>query len=180
MPAARGRVKNTASSGAIGKLKDLTNKPSALNLQIFRRRLAAIRDFLVINDLTLIQTGQTGLFDGRYVNKHVLSAPLRLNEPESLLRIEPLHRAARHRELSRAECGFHSLWLFGNPTSLTMPLGSVWLRTDRPLSLPWVDAVVDAYIWRFGPGATAARQRDLLIGLQIIVSRWPQPVHSKV
>jgi hypothetical protein len=35
-------------------------------------------------------------------------------------------------------------------------------KADRPLSLPWVDAVVDAYIWRFGPGSTAARQRVAL------------------
>jgi hypothetical protein len=39
-------------------------------------------------------------------------------------------------------------------------------KADRPLSLPWVDAVVDAYIWRFGPGATVARQRELLVALQ--------------
>jgi hypothetical protein len=39
-------------------------------------------------------------------------------------------------------------------------------RAERPLSLPWVDAVVDAYVWRFGPGATAARRRELLIALQ--------------
>jgi hypothetical protein len=39
-------------------------------------------------------------------------------------------------------------------------------KAERPLSLPWVDSVVDAYVWRFGPGATAERQRDLLIALQ--------------
>jgi hypothetical protein len=39
-------------------------------------------------------------------------------------------------------------------------------RAERALSLPWVDAVVDAYVWRFGPGATAARRRELLIALQ--------------
>lgn len=39
-------------------------------------------------------------------------------------------------------------------------------KADRPLSLPWVDAVVDAYIWRFGRGETAARQREFLIALQ--------------
>jgi hypothetical protein len=39
-------------------------------------------------------------------------------------------------------------------------------KSERPLSLPWVDAIVDAYVWRFGPGATAARQGDLLIALQ--------------
>jgi hypothetical protein len=39
-------------------------------------------------------------------------------------------------------------------------------KADRPLSLPWVDTVIDAYIWRFGPGETAARQRELLVALQ--------------
>jgi predicted ATPase len=39
-------------------------------------------------------------------------------------------------------------------------------KAEGPLSLPWVDAVVDAYVWRFGPGATATRQRDLLVALQ--------------
>jgi hypothetical protein len=39
-------------------------------------------------------------------------------------------------------------------------------KADRPLSLPWVDAIVDAYIWRFGPGSTAARQRELLVALE--------------
>jgi hypothetical protein len=69
---------------------------SARDFEIFRRGLASIRDFLVLDDLTLIQTGQTGLFDGRDVNEHVFPAALRLDEPETLLRIEPLHRAARH------------------------------------------------------------------------------------
>jgi hypothetical protein len=39
-------------------------------------------------------------------------------------------------------------------------------RAARLLSLPWVEAVVDAYVWRFGPGATAARRQDLMIALQ--------------
>src|SRR5271168_888726 len=87
---------------------------SARDLEIFRRALASIRDFLVLDDLTLIQTGQTGLLDGRDVNKDVFPAALRLNEPVSFLRIEPLHSAARH-SCSLQSCGgFHSLQLVGN------------------------------------------------------------------
>jgi hypothetical protein len=69
---------------------------SALDFEIFRRGLAPIRDFLVLDDLTLIQTGETGLLDGRDVNEYVFPAALRLDEPETLLRIEPLHGATRH------------------------------------------------------------------------------------
>jgi hypothetical protein len=32
--------------------------------------------------------------------------------------------------------------------------------------VPWVDAVVDAYVGRFGPISEAARRQDLLIALQ--------------
>jgi hypothetical protein len=35
------------------ELNQLTNKLSALNLQIFRRGLASVRDFLVLNNLTV-------------------------------------------------------------------------------------------------------------------------------
>jgi hypothetical protein len=70
---------------------------SALDFEIVCGRLAFIRDFLVFNNLTLIQTGQTSPFDGRNMYKDVVPASaLRLNEPVSFLRIEPLHRAACH------------------------------------------------------------------------------------
>jgi hypothetical protein len=48
-------------------------------------------------------------------------------------------------------------------------------KAQRPLSLPWVDSVVDAYVWRFGPGATAERQRDLLIALQELAGQIDPP-----
>jgi hypothetical protein len=51
---------------------------SAQGLEIFRRGLAAIGDFLVLDGLTIIQTGQD-------VNEDVLAAVLRLDEPVSLL-----------------------------------------------------------------------------------------------
>jgi hypothetical protein len=58
---------------------------SARDFEIFRRGLASIRDFLVLDDLTLIQTGQTGLLDGRDVNEDIFpTAALRLNESETL------------------------------------------------------------------------------------------------
>jgi hypothetical protein len=39
-------------------------------------------------------------------------------------------------------------------------------KSERPLSLPWVDAVVDAYVGRYGPGFETARRQDLLLALQ--------------
>jgi hypothetical protein len=57
---------------------------SPLNFESFRRGLASIRDFLVLDDLTLIQTGQTGPLDGRDVYEDIFpTTALRLNEPVS-------------------------------------------------------------------------------------------------
>jgi hypothetical protein len=58
---------------------------SAQGLEIFRRGLAAIGDFLVLDGLTIIQTGQAGPLNRRDVNEDVLAAVLRLDEPVSLL-----------------------------------------------------------------------------------------------
>jgi hypothetical protein len=69
---------------------------SALNLQIFCRRLAFIRDFLELNDLSFIQAAQAGSFDRGDVDKYVLAPTLRLNEAIALLRVEPLNRALSH------------------------------------------------------------------------------------
>jgi hypothetical protein len=46
--------------------------------------------------LPLIETAETGSFDGRDVDEHIFAAALRLNEPISLLRVEPLHGTFRH------------------------------------------------------------------------------------
>jgi hypothetical protein len=57
---------------------------SPLNFESFRRGLASIRDFLALDDLTLIQTGQTGPLDGRDVYEDIFpTTALRLNEPVS-------------------------------------------------------------------------------------------------
>jgi hypothetical protein len=50
-----------------------------------------------LNCLPFIQARQAGPFDGRDVNEDVIAAVLGLDEPVSRSRIEPLHRAARHR-----------------------------------------------------------------------------------
>jgi hypothetical protein len=67
-----------------------------LDFEIFHRRPAAIRDLFVLNDLTLTQASQAGLLDSRDVNEYVSPASLWPDETETLSRIEPLHRAARH------------------------------------------------------------------------------------
>jgi hypothetical protein len=100
---------------------------SARDLEIFRRGLASVRDFLVLDDLTLIQTRQTGLFDGRDVNKDISpAAALWLNEPVTFLGIEPLHRCRAPLLVSRVE-GLHGLRFIGNPYwTSTSPSGSLW------------------------------------------------------
>jgi hypothetical protein len=74
-----------------------TKTKSALNLEVLSRSFAPVRDFLVFDDLPLIETAEAGSFDRRDVDKHIsAAATLRLNEPIALGRIEPLHGAFRH------------------------------------------------------------------------------------
>ena len=71
-----------------------TKTKSALNLEVLSRSFAPVRDFLVFDDLPLIETAEAGSFDRRDVDKHIsAAATLRLNEPIALGRIEPLHGA---------------------------------------------------------------------------------------
>ncbi len=52
----------------------------ALNLKIFRRCFSLIGNFIVFDDLPLIQTAEASLFDGGDMDKHILSASaLRIN-----------------------------------------------------------------------------------------------------
>src|ERR1700680_1035725 len=69
---------------------------SALTLEILRRCLALVGDFLVLDDLPLVQTAEAGLLDRRDMDKHIFSARLGLDKSVPLLRIEPLYGAARH------------------------------------------------------------------------------------
>ena len=64
---------------------------SAVGFEMFHRGPSSIRDFFVLNGLTLIQSSQAGPFDRQEMHKNVSPAAPWLNEPESFFRIEPLH-----------------------------------------------------------------------------------------
>src|SRR6202521_2972166 len=100
MPMDRGHLakrKNTATYRSCGDRLAGTRTKSALNLEVLSRSFAPVRDFLVFDDLPLIETGEAGSFDRRDVDEHIFTAAtLRLDEPIALGRIEPLHGAFRH------------------------------------------------------------------------------------
>jgi hypothetical protein len=68
---------------------------SALDLEVLCRCFALVRDFVVFDNLPLIQSAEAGFFDRRDMDKHVFAASaLRLDESVAFLaflRIEPLH-----------------------------------------------------------------------------------------
>jgi signal transduction histidine kinase len=49
-----------------------------------------------LNALSFVERRQSGTFDGTDVYEHIFSTALRLNEPVTLGRIEPLHSAGSH------------------------------------------------------------------------------------
>ena len=59
----------------------------ARGLEIFRRRLSPVRDFLVLDDLTVIQSRETGLLHRQDMDENVPTAVLRLNKPVPLLTV---------------------------------------------------------------------------------------------
>ena len=63
---------------------------------MFCRCFSFVRDFLVFDNLPLIEAGEAGFLDSRDMDKHILAAVLRLNKSIPLLRVEPLHGAERH------------------------------------------------------------------------------------
>ena len=73
---------------------------SALNFEIFCGNLSLVRDFLVFDDLPLIEGRQASSFDGRNVDKHILSSAVRLDESITLHWTEPLHCPGRHVSIS--------------------------------------------------------------------------------
>jgi len=77
--------------------KGKTGDPTSLHPEIFRRFPALVRDNVERDLCALAQVTQPSLLDGRDVNEHVLAATaVRLDEPVTLRRIEPLHCSARH------------------------------------------------------------------------------------
>jgi hypothetical protein len=94
------KCKNTPTYRSRGDRLAGTKTKSALNLEVLSRCFAPVRDFLVFDNLPLIETAEAGSFDRRDVDKHIsATATLRLNEPIALGRIEPLHGAFRHSPL---------------------------------------------------------------------------------
>src|SRR5215469_1087406 len=72
------------------------DEPST-DLEIFRGRLAAISDELILDDLPLVESTKTGAFYGRNMHEHVLVPSRGSDEPVALSRIEPLDGALLHR-----------------------------------------------------------------------------------
>src|SRR5262249_10898276 len=68
----------------------------SLDLKIHRRRFPAVLLDLILDVLPFVERTQSCALDCGDVDEHVLAATLRLNESIALIRIEPLHRAARH------------------------------------------------------------------------------------
>src|SRR4249919_2287341 len=96
-------------------------RPSAgtrsFDLQVLRRRLAAVADNFILDLLTFVERAEAGALHCRDMDEHVLSTILRLDEAEALRRVEPLYRSGRHsRNLQRLDnersirCAFR-----GNP-----------------------------------------------------------------
>jgi hypothetical protein len=77
---------------------------------MFCRCFSFVRDFLIFDNLPLIEAAEAGFLDSRDMDKHILAAVLRLDKPVPLLRVEPLHGAERHCLIStvdvlRYRCG---------------------------------------------------------------------------
>ena len=67
--------------------------------EVHRGRFPAVLLDLELDLLTFIERAQSGALDGRDVHENVPASTCGLNETITLLRVEPLHRAARHRRI---------------------------------------------------------------------------------
>jgi hypothetical protein len=74
----------------------LLSGTSALKLEMFCRDFSFVRDFLVFDNLPLVEAAEAGFLDSRDMDKHILAAVLRLDKPVPFVRVEPLHGAERH------------------------------------------------------------------------------------
>jgi hypothetical protein len=57
----------------------LLSARSALKLEMFCRCFSFVRDFLVFDNLPLIEAAEAGFLDSRDMDKHILAAVLRLD-----------------------------------------------------------------------------------------------------
>src|ERR1700709_2608917 len=74
--------------------------PSASDLEVLCRGLAAVGDFLVFHRLSLIERRKAGLLDRRNMHEHVLAAIAGLDKSETLGRVKPLHSTFSHHVVS--------------------------------------------------------------------------------
>jgi hypothetical protein len=54
---------------------------AALKLEMFCRCFSFVRDFLVFDNLPLIEAAEAGFLDSQDMDKHILAAVLRLDKP---------------------------------------------------------------------------------------------------
>src|SRR5271170_5053142 len=84
-------------SGPLGRsrhnLETLHSKEKSFHLEILCRGLPFVGNLFVLHLLALVEGRQAGLLDRRDMDENVLAAALGLNEPITLGRVEPLHRA---------------------------------------------------------------------------------------
>src|SRR5260370_7711332 len=74
--------------------------PRASDLEVLRRSLAAVGDFLVFHRLSFIERRKAGLLDRRNMHEHVLAAIAGLDKSETLGRVKPLHSTFSHHVVS--------------------------------------------------------------------------------
>src|ERR1700692_3544791 len=99
----------------------------SLHLEVLRRGLPLVCNLFVLDLLALVEGRQTGPLYRRDMDENVLAAALRLNEPITFGRVEPLHDTGRHRTLS-------PFWTFDD-TGLPHRIQDV-ARHARPYGLP--------------------------------------------
>src|SRR5271157_5983944 len=83
------------------RLKNTSYRRNLESLYVDGRGLSLLWVALFVKRylLPFIQAAQTSTLDGAYVNENVGATTVRLNKPETLCRVEPLHGAVRHLSL---------------------------------------------------------------------------------
>src|SRR4051812_49656614 len=79
----------------------VTDRALASNLEVLGRGLAAIGNLFVFHRLSFVERRKTSFLDRRNMNKNVLAATRRLDEPKTLGRVKPLHSTLSHHSSPR-------------------------------------------------------------------------------
>src|SRR5215470_9162620 len=90
-------------AGGYGFVAPCRQRPAAIalsDLEVLRRRTAAIGDELVLDCLALVEAGQARPLDRRDMDEHILIASRWTNKPVALSWIEPFDGALLHRRVS--------------------------------------------------------------------------------